>query len=83
MKHEDPFDAHALENPADGDRLVQAAVTLGDHHTLVGLDTFLVAFTDAHANAHGVTDVNLRKLALELLALPRHLLHPHLLVNGA
>ena len=66
MQHEDSLNADALEDPAHGDGLIQAAMALGDHHTLVGLNTLFIAFADAHANANGVANVNLREIALQL-----------------
>ena len=66
MEHENAFHANALEDSADGDRLVQTAVALGNHNALVGLNPLLVAFADADADTDGVSDVNVRKLCFLL-----------------
>ena len=66
VDHEHPFNADALEDPAHGDGFVHAAVALGDHHTLVGLNTLFVALTDAHAHLHGVAHIDVRKIRFDL-----------------
>ena len=58
VEHEYTLNTNALEDTADGDGLVDATVTLGDHHALVGLDTLFIAFADADADTHGVAHID-------------------------
>ncbi len=62
MDHEDALHADALEDAANGDGLVEAAVALGDDHAFEGLDALLVALGDAHADPDGVADVDVGEL---------------------
>ena len=54
VNQEHPLNANALEDAAHGDGFVHAAVALGDHDALVGLNALLVALTDAHAHLHEI-----------------------------
>ena len=66
VDHEHPLHADALEDAAHGDGFVHAAVALGDHHTLIGLNALFVALTDADAHLDGVAHINVRKIGLDL-----------------
>ena len=66
VQHENALDADSLEDTAHGDGLMHSAVTLGNDYALVGLNAFLIAFADSHANADGVANVNIWKVALQL-----------------
>ena len=56
---EDLLHAHAVRDAADGDGLLDAAVLLGDHSALEGLDALALAFLDANGDPNGVTDLEL------------------------
>ena len=66
MQHKDSFNADALKDPTDRDGLIDPAVTLGDHHSFVRLDTFLVALADANADPNGVPDIDIGKVGFLL-----------------
>jgi len=59
-------DLNPLENTSHGDRFVEAAMAFCDHHTLVGLDSFLAAFADTDANPNGVANINFGQIAFQL-----------------
>ena len=59
--------ANAVANAADGDRLVDAAVLLGDDGAVEGLVADAVALLDADGDAHGVADVHFGQFALHVL----------------
>ena len=58
MQHENTLDTDALEDPAHGDGFMNSAVALCNNNTLIGLDPFLIAFTDAYSYSDGVSDVD-------------------------
>ena len=51
--------ADAVGSAADGEGLGDAAVLLGDHSALEGLDALALAFLDANGDPNGVTDLEL------------------------
>src|SRR5690242_1607749 len=51
---EGALDALARGDLAHGERGIDAAVSLGDHHALVGLHALALAFHDAHVDDHRV-----------------------------
>ena len=66
MEHKNPLNTDALEDAAHRDGLVDASMAFSDHDALVGLDTLFVAITDTNTNTHGVADVDLREITLQL-----------------
>ena len=59
--------AYAIGNTADGNRLVYTGVLLGNDDALENLNTLTVAFLDLRVYLNGITDLELRQIALELL----------------
>ena len=68
VDHEGALYAHAARDPADGDLLVDAAVTHAEHGALEVLKALAVPFDDAHAHAHGVSGPDLGQIGLQLLS---------------
>src|SRR5512143_857965 len=54
IRLERPLHTFAARDLAHDERRVEAAVALGDHDALVGLDALALAFDDAHVDDHGV-----------------------------
>src|SRR5438552_8134860 len=54
MEREDPLDADARRNLADGERLVDPAAAPGDTDALERLETLLLTFAHPHHDAHRV-----------------------------
>ena len=54
MRLEGALDALARRDFAHGERGVDAAILLRDHHAFVGLDSLAVAFLHVHVHDHGV-----------------------------
>src|SRR3984957_11005882 len=82
---EQPFDAFAETDLADGEALLQAAAGPGDADAFEGLDPLALAFLDPHVHAHRVAGRESRDLlaagealGLFLLELFNHV-HRHLL----
>ena len=67
MDGEDLLNADAVSDTTDGDRLLDAAVLLGDHDALKDLDTLTGAFLDLDMDADGLADLDLGLFSLELL----------------
>ena len=67
MNGEDLLNANTVRNAADGDRLFDAAMLLGDHDALEDLDTLTSAFLDLNMDADGLADLDLGLFSLELL----------------
>ena len=61
------LDAYAVRDAANGNRLVNASVLLGNDDALEHLDTLAVAFLDLCVYLNGIADLQLRKVVLELL----------------
>src|SRR5437660_11965496 len=68
MHHKGALDADAARDPADGDLLVDAAVTHAEHGPLEVLKALAVPFDDPHADAHGVSGPDLGQIGLQLLS---------------
>ena len=68
VHHEGALDADAARDPADGDLLVDAAVTHAEHGALEVLKALAVPFDDPHADAHGVSGPDLGQIGLQLLS---------------
>src|SRR5438105_12320984 len=68
VDHEGALDADAARDPADGDLLVDAAVTHAEHGALEVLKALAVPFNDAHAHAHGVSGRHPGQIGLQLLS---------------
>ena len=66
MDGEGLFHADAIGDPADGDRLLDAAVLLGEDGALKDLDTLAGAFLDLGVDTDGVADVEAAGVLLEL-----------------
>src|SRR6267142_1995473 len=67
VDHEGPLDADARRDAADGDHLVQAAITHPEDRALELLEALAVSFDDAHAHGHRVTRPDLWEIGLLLL----------------
>ena len=66
VEHKNPLNSNPLEDAPHRDGLVETSMALGDYDALVGLDTLFIALADANTNTHGVANVNLRKITLQL-----------------
>ena len=64
VEQEDALDTNALENSADGDGFVDAAIAHRDHRSFVGLGTLFATFLNDDADANRVTDVNVGQVRL-------------------
>lgn len=60
------LNSNALKNSTNGDVGRHAGAPLGNHNSLVGLCPLLIAFSDFHANAHSVANMNHRKITFHL-----------------
>ena len=67
MYRERLFNAYAVRDAADGNRLVNAGVLLGNDNALENLNTLAVAFLNLRVYLNGIADLELRQVALELL----------------
>ena len=61
------LNAYAVRDAADGNRLVNAGVLLGNDDALENLNTLAVALLDLRVYLNGIADLELRQIALELL----------------
>ena len=61
------LDAYTVGNTADGNRLVNAGVLLGNDDAFENLNTLTVAFLDLRVYLYGIADLEFRQVALELL----------------
>src|SRR5438552_5192128 len=68
MHHKGALDADPARDPADGDLLVDAAVTHAEHGALEVLKALAVPFDDPHADAHGVSGPDLGQIGPQLLS---------------
>ena len=66
MHGESTLNADTVGNTADGERLTDAAIALGDNSTFKRLQTLAATFNYLHENANGVTDVELGHIGAEL-----------------
>ena len=67
MHGEDLLAANVVADAADGDRLVDAAMLLGDDDALESLITLTASFLDTNGDANGVADVQLGQFGLHVL----------------
>ena len=63
--------SNAVGNAADSDRLIDAAVLLGNDSAFKSLISLTVAFLNANGNANCVADVHLRQFRLHILLAKR------------
>src|SRR3954464_5324178 len=68
VDHERALHTDAAGDPADGDLLIDAAVTHAEHGALEVLKPLAVPFDDPHADAHGVSGPDLGQIGLQLLS---------------
>jgi len=66
---EDPFDAFAVADFADGEGLADALAFPGDDDACEELDAFFAAFEDSGVDLDGVTDAEVGDVGLHLFAL--------------
>jgi hypothetical protein len=66
---EDPFDAFAVADFADGEGLADALAFTGDDDACEELDAFFAAFEDSGVDLDGVTDAEVGDVGLHLFAL--------------
>ena len=57
---QEPFDAHAVRQLPDPEKLARAGTLAADQHALVDLDPLLIAFHNLCMNADGITDAEAR-----------------------
>ena len=67
MYREGLLDAYAVRDAANGNRLVNASVLLGNDDALEHLNTLAVALLDLSVYLYGIADLQNRQIALELL----------------
>ena len=60
VQGEDPLDADAVRDLADGKGLAQVSMLLSDHDPLKNLDAFADALLDLHMDAKGIAGAKLR-----------------------
>ena len=61
------LDAYAVRDAANGNRLINASVLLGNDDALEHLNTLAVALLDLSVYLYGIADLQSRQIALELL----------------
>src|SRR6185437_2247218 len=69
MHRENALHALAVADAAHGERLVQPAPALADHHARENLDAFLVAFHDLRVHANTIAHVEFRLVFAKLFRL--------------